>query len=129
MNEVDEPIPFAVDLDAAEQDENLGKFSFERRLRAAAKIQSAGYPVRVRLDRIVPVEGWREEYSETIRRILETLTPERITIGTLRFEPGFRKPQIQPKEGPTGTTPAIDPAATRRATSAVGLLTSGSSSR
>ena len=67
----------------------LGAPSFERRLRAAVKIQAAGYPVRVRLDPIVPVDGWREEYAETIRRIFEALEPERVTIGTLRFEPGF----------------------------------------
>ena len=53
------------------------------------KIRAAGYPVRVRLDPIVPVEGWREEYIETIRSIFEVLTPERITLGTLRFEPNF----------------------------------------
>ena len=67
----------------------LGAPSFERMLRAAEKVQAAGYPVRVRLDPIVPVEGWRDEYAETIRRIFEVLLPERITIGTLRFEPGF----------------------------------------
>ena len=66
----------------------LGAPSFER-LRAAVKVQAAGYPVRVRLDPIVPVEGWREEYAQTIGRIFEALEPERVTIGTLRFEPGF----------------------------------------
>ena len=67
----------------------LGAPSFERRLQAAVKVQAAGYLVRVRLDPIVPVEGWREEYAETIRRIFEVLEPERITLGTLRFEPNF----------------------------------------
>lgn len=67
----------------------LGAPSFERRLAAAARVQAAGYPVRVRLDPIVPGEGWREEYAETIARIFEVLSPERITLGTLRFEPGF----------------------------------------
>jgi len=67
----------------------LGAPAFERRLEAAAKVQAAGYPVRVRLDPIVPGEGWREEYAQTIQRIFEVLLPERITLGTLRFEPGF----------------------------------------
>jgi spore photoproduct lyase len=67
----------------------IGAPSFERRLQAAQRVQAAGYPVRVRLDPIVPVEGWREEYAETIGRIFEVLEPERITLGTLRFEPGF----------------------------------------
>lgn len=67
----------------------IGAPPFERRLAAAQKVQQAGYPVRVRLDPIVPFEGWREAYAETIRRIYEVLDPQRITIGTLRFEEGF----------------------------------------
>ena len=47
----------------------LGAPSFERRLAAAARVQKAGYPVRIRLDSIVPIPGWREQYAETIRRI------------------------------------------------------------
>lgn len=67
----------------------LGAPPFERRLEAARKVQAAGYPVRVRLDPIVPVQGWRAEYAETIERIFEVLQPERVTLGTLRFEPAF----------------------------------------
>jgi spore photoproduct lyase len=69
----------------------LGAPSFERRLRAAARAQKAGYPVRIRLDPIVPVQSWRELYAETIRRIFGAVSPERVTLGTLRFEPGFHK--------------------------------------
>ena len=69
----------------------LGAPSFDRRLAAAAKVQKAGYPARIRLDPIVPVPGWREQYAETIRRIFEEVNPERVTLGTLRFEPGFYK--------------------------------------
>lgn len=67
----------------------IGAPPFERRLEAASKAQEAGYPVRIRLDPIVPFEGWKEAYAETIARILETVDPERITLGTLRFEEGF----------------------------------------
>jgi len=67
----------------------IGAPSFERRLEAAVKVENAGYPVRIRLDPIVPFQGWQEEYKETIRQIFEKISPERITIGTLRFEPGF----------------------------------------
>jgi spore photoproduct lyase len=69
----------------------LGAPSFERRLAAAVKVQKAGYPVRIRLGPIVPLLGWREQYAETIRRIFEVVNPERVTLGTLRFEPGFSK--------------------------------------
>jgi len=65
--------------------------SFERRLSAARKVQEAGYRVRVRLDPIIPFQGWKEEYASTIKRIFEQISPESITIGTLRFEEGFYK--------------------------------------
>ena len=69
----------------------IGAPSFERRLEAAGKVQESGYPVRVRLDPIVPFRGWQEAYSETIREIFSRISPERITLGTLRFEEGFYK--------------------------------------
>jgi hypothetical protein len=67
----------------------IGAPPFERRLEAARKVQAAGYPIRIRLDPIVPFEGWRAAYAETIRSIFTTISPERITIGTLRFEEEF----------------------------------------
>jgi spore photoproduct lyase len=67
----------------------IGAPGFERRLEACRKVQEAGYPVRMRLDPIVPVDGWERAYSETIRKIFEKVSPERVTLGTLRFEKGF----------------------------------------
>lgn len=60
-----------------------------RRLQAAQKAQQAGYPVRVRLDPIIPFNGWQEAYTETVRQLFSNLSPERITLGTLRFEEAF----------------------------------------
>ena len=67
----------------------IGAPGFERRLEACRKVQEAGYPVRIRLDPIVPFDGWQQAYSDTIRKIFEKISPERITLGTLRFEKGF----------------------------------------
>jgi spore photoproduct lyase len=67
----------------------IGAPSFDRRLEAARKVQAAGYPVRTRLDPIVPFKGWQLAYSETIRKIFKKINPDRVTIGTLRFEKGF----------------------------------------
>jgi len=69
----------------------IGAPPFRRRLEAAAKVQKAGYPVRIRLDPIVPFEDWREAHSKTIRQIFSKIDPERMTPGTLRFEEGFYK--------------------------------------
>jgi spore photoproduct lyase len=63
--------------------------SFERRLDAAYKVQQAGYLIRIRLDPIVPFDGWQPAYFDTIQKIFEKVSPDRITLGTLRFEKGF----------------------------------------
>jgi spore photoproduct lyase len=52
-------------------------------------VQQAGYPVRIRLDPIIPFNGWQLAYFDTIRRIFDKVLPERITLGTLRFEKCF----------------------------------------
>jgi spore photoproduct lyase len=67
----------------------IGAPTFERRLEAAWKVQQAGYPLRLRLDPIVPFDGWQQTYAATVKEIFEKVTPERITLGTLRFEEQF----------------------------------------
>lgn len=67
----------------------IGAPSFEHRLKAAEKVQQAGYPIRIRLDPIVPFNGWQDAYADTINQIFSKISPERITLGTLRFEEGF----------------------------------------
>jgi len=67
----------------------IGAPDFERRLEAAYQVQHAGYPLRIRLDPIVPFDGWKNAYSETVKRIFQRILPERLTLGTLRFEKGF----------------------------------------
>lgn len=67
----------------------IGAPSFQSRLNAAQKAQEAGYPVRIRLDPIVPMDGWQERYKDTIKQIFQRIHPERVTLGTLRFEAGF----------------------------------------
>lgn len=54
------------------------------RLKAAKKLFDAGYTVRLRVDPMVPVEGWGVEYTKLIDRIFSRFTPERITFGSLR---------------------------------------------
>ena len=58
-----------------------------RRFAAAAKMQEAGWPIRFRLDPMIPYhdanEDWRAGYSEAIERI-NNLAPEMVTIGALR---------------------------------------------
>jgi spore photoproduct lyase len=82
-------VTWSINNEEISQKFEIGAPGFERRLDAACKVQQAGYPVRIRLDPIVPFDGWQPAYFDTIRRIFEKVSPERITLGTLRFEKGF----------------------------------------
>jgi spore photoproduct lyase len=84
-------IAWSLNHEAVSRRFEIGAPTFERRLMAASKVQQAGYRVRVRLDPVVPFAGWEKAYAETIARIFAQVNPERITLGTLRFEPGFYK--------------------------------------
>jgi spore photoproduct lyase len=58
-----------------------------RRFAAAAKMQECGWPIRFRLDPMIPYsddgETWEQGYSNAIERIND-LSPEMVTIGALR---------------------------------------------
>lgn len=59
--------------------------SFIERLSAAKKCQDAGYTVGVRLDPVVQVPGWEEEYKKIIVELLQTLDSRQIdyiSLGT-----------------------------------------------
>jgi spore photoproduct lyase len=82
-------IAWSLNNEMVSQKFEIGAPPFERRLTAARKVQEAGYRLRIRLDPIVPLKGWEEGYANTIRRIFEEISPESLTVGTLRFEEGF----------------------------------------
>lgn len=53
------------------------------RFSAAEKMKKAGWPIRFRLDPMVPYDGWKQGYAEAIKRIND-LSPEMVTLGALR---------------------------------------------
>jgi len=55
-----------------------------KRIEAAKKVSEAGYQVRVRIDPMVPVNNWEEHYLHLLEILFDNLTPERITLGSLR---------------------------------------------
>jgi len=56
------------------------------RIRAARSGQKAGYPTRIRIDPIIPVEGWREEYRGFLHQMKKAgLVPDVTTLGTYRI--------------------------------------------
>nr|MDO8083125.1 hypothetical protein [Candidatus Freyarchaeota archaeon] len=58
--------------------------SVNARIKVARKVWDAGYTTRVRIDPMVPVEGWRKHYTDLVDKIFSNFTPERITLGSLR---------------------------------------------
>jgi len=58
--------------------------SVEKRLGAAEILSRLGYETRVRIDPIVPIENWKNEYSGLIDSMFDKFVPERITLGSLR---------------------------------------------
>lgn len=55
------------------------------RLGAARHAMDVGYPVRLRLDPMVPIDGWKEAYTHIIQAIMRIApNAEVITLGTLR---------------------------------------------
>ena len=57
------------------------------RFEAAMTMKRAGWPVRFRLDPMLPYPGWRVGYSEAIRQI-NRVGPEMVTLGALRATSG-----------------------------------------
>ena len=55
-----------------------------RRLNAAKKLFDAGYEVRLRIDPIVPIDNWKEDYLKLVDLIFAKFIPGRITLGSLR---------------------------------------------
>jgi len=55
-----------------------------KRIEAAKKVSDAGYEVRIRIDPMVPVKNWQEHYVQLLDILFDNITPERITLGSLR---------------------------------------------
>ncbi len=56
----------------------------KKRIEAAKKLYENGYPVRIRIDPMLPVENWKQKYVELLDDVFSNLIPERITFGSLR---------------------------------------------
>jgi spore photoproduct lyase len=60
-----------------------------KRLASAKALKLLGWTVRLRLDPVIPVPGWREIYKPIIDDI-NSIQPETVTLGSLRFFPSLR---------------------------------------
>ena len=66
----------------------LGTASAEARLAAARRLQDAGYSIVLRMDPVVPYDGWERDYQELVEMIFTRygLRPEPLVIASLRFD-------------------------------------------
>ena len=77
-------ISFSLNADEVAKEWERGAPSVDRRIEAGQKLNQAGYEVRIRIDPIVPVPGWKIHYINLIDQIFANFTPSRITLGSLR---------------------------------------------
>lgn len=56
----------------------------KKRIEAARKLQETGYEVRLRIDPMVPIDSWEAHYKTLVDDVFSAITPERITLGSLR---------------------------------------------
>ncbi len=54
------------------------------RIRAAGQLSAQGYEVRVSVDPLVPIQGWREAYLSLVDQVFANFRPHRVTLGSLR---------------------------------------------
>ncbi len=62
--------------------------SFSERLEALKKCQSWGYKVALKLDPVIPIEGWEDAYSEMITQIADAINVDSFqhySVGVLRM--------------------------------------------
>jgi spore photoproduct lyase len=82
-------ISFSVNTDTVFQELEHRTASPEARLLAAAKVQKAGYEVRLRIDPVIFYSTWEEDYISLVDNIFEYVQPTRITVGEYRPSNGL----------------------------------------
>ncbi len=86
-------VSWSLNTEAQAALEERGAPPVKKRLEAAGLVSSRGFPVGFHFDPLIIHEGWREGYGEVVRRLLETIPPERIawiSLGGLRFGPELK---------------------------------------
>ncbi len=80
-------ISWSVNAESVAKRWEIGTPAPSKRFAAAQRMKDAGWPVRFRLDPMVPYEDWQEGYAHAIARINE-IEPEMVTLGALRATSG-----------------------------------------
>jgi len=79
-------VSFSLNPNRISEKFEVGAPPTQKRLEALWRCLEAGYPIRVRIDPMIPVYDWENAYKELALEV-NKLKPERITLGSLRFYP------------------------------------------
>ncbi len=77
-------VSFTLNTDEVARKWEKGAPRVATRIKAARRIQQAGYETRIRIDPLIPVPSWETCYIQLIDQLFANLVPERITFGSLR---------------------------------------------
>ena len=91
-------VSWSINSDYVTRNIENGTAPLNRRVEAAKKVQDEGYPVRLRFDPLLLLSNdewtsgeWKTRYNEMMDTVFSQLSPERITLGSLRFHPIIRQ--------------------------------------
>jgi len=82
-------VSFSVNTDKVFEQLEHRTPSPESRLAAAAKVEAAGYEVRLRIDPVIFYSAWEKDYISLVDKIFQFVQPTRITIGEYRPSNGL----------------------------------------
>ena len=74
--------------------EEHGTASFVERLRAAQRVQQAGYKIGFHFDPLIEYPNWETDYRQALEQVLTTVDPRGVawvSFGSLRITPPLRK--------------------------------------
>jgi len=74
--------------------EEHGTASFAKRLRAARRVQQAGYKIGFHFDPLIEYPNWEADYRQALEQVLTTVDPRGVawvSFGSLRLTPSLRK--------------------------------------
>lgn len=77
-------VSFSLNEDAVARRWEKGAPTVAERIEAAAQLTRAGYEVRIRIDPMVPVPDWEQQYKSLVDNLFSRFAPTRITLGSLR---------------------------------------------
>lgn len=86
-------ISWSVNPDEIIRKEEFRAATLDRRLEAARVCEETGYLLGFHFDPILSFEGWEEKYEQTIERIFDSVSAQRvawISLGSLRFPAEFK---------------------------------------